>query len=114
MRLNTLICEFLTGTGFFEGDRVAWEEAQKVKKSQRRLWERYSVVPISFFFYLARIGAMNKPDIPKHHVKLGLLLDTLRLCHYRDDEGKSHRDYIFRTILKAEIQEPDFSLLIGR
>ena len=113
MSKNNVIDNFFTGTGFFAGDIVAWQEARMVTKNQRRQWERYGIIPSSFFFYLARIGVLEKKDIPKRPITLGVLLDMLRLYSYPDEQARSHGIYIFRAILEAEIPRPEYSALIG-
>ena len=114
--MNIIISNFLTASGFFEGDEAAAKEAKLVTKKQRREWERYGYVPISFFYYLARIGVIKTQYIPrqaKKPITLGDLLDVLRLKSNSDEQAKSNAAYIFRGVVEAEIPNPEFSTLIG-
>jgi hypothetical protein len=113
MSRNKVIEHFLTGTGFFKGDRVAWEEAQKVTKTQRREWRRKGYVPVSFLFYLCRIGIMNKRYIFRRGMTLGILLDLLRVLLFPDEQSRSAAQHIFQEIMRAEIPQPDFSNLMA-
>jgi len=91
------------GSGFFEGDTVAYEKARGLSKNQVRKLQRYDLVPRHFFQYLAQTGVLRQSDIPEGAKTKGWLLDLLRWHHYKNEQSRSLGEYLYREILKADI-----------
>lgn len=91
------------GPGFFDGDTIAYETARGLSKNQVRKLQRYDLVPLHFFQYMAQIGVIRQSDIPKGTKAKGWLLDFLRWYHYKNEQSRSFGEYLYREIIKADI-----------
>lgn len=100
---NKVLVDFSNGSGLFEGDPEAWEEACRLSKNQKRKMERHGIVPRHFLEYLGTIHVIKQTDIPNKPMTIGDLLDFLRFYPYGSEKASSHGEYLYREIIKGEI-----------
>jgi len=90
------------GSGFFDGDPMAYDTARDLSKNQVRKLRRYELVPLHIFQYLARAGVIRQSDVPQGPKTKGWLLDFLRWYRYKNEQSRSFGEYLYREILKAD------------
>ncbi|MBL6994180.1 hypothetical protein, partial [Desulfobacula sp.] len=91
------------GYGFFESERTGRKRsdldvvdyAMEIGKSQRRKYERYGVIPATFFWYLKGKGLLiNVREIPQGNRTVKDLLDLLYNGSYQSDSARDYGLYL--------------------
>jgi hypothetical protein len=91
----------MNGFGYFEGDLIAFSFAQSISKNQKRKYQRYQIIPASFFNYLEKIGAIKREKfIPDKNRTLGWLLDLLSETANQNTKRSSEAEMLRTEILK--------------